>query len=186
MLHSVCYYTFGDCKCVIVPVSAQSLLIQETKIVYWGSDKVCICNTLLILFCFLCQGFQGKTGPPGPGGVVGPQVKEMCSWSSNLLRLLFFFWKKKKRWNKQQSRNSTAVQRDKPSWVCGECSKPHPSWSRCYFGMLFFFSLWKKQLMCFPVLILFKTVFYPQFLINHQPEIITQLRDTHISKNHKM
>lgn len=29
------------------------------------------------VFVILFQGFQGKTGPPGPGGVVGPQVRDM-------------------------------------------------------------------------------------------------------------
>lgn len=27
----------------------------------------------------ISQGFQGKTGPPGPGGVVGPQVHHLIS-----------------------------------------------------------------------------------------------------------
>ena len=33
----------------------------------WETQSKCV------LFVAL-QGFQGKTGPPGPGGVVGPQV----------------------------------------------------------------------------------------------------------------
>lgn len=33
-----------------------------------------------IAFMIILQGFQGKTGPPGPGGVVGPQVHHLISY----------------------------------------------------------------------------------------------------------
>ena len=38
-----------------------------------GFDFTRAHRTQCVLFVAL-QGFQGKTGPPGPGGVVGPQV----------------------------------------------------------------------------------------------------------------
>lgn len=40
----------------------------------FNNDLKCsqVCLTVV---CFILQGFQGKTGPPGPGGVVGPQVQ---------------------------------------------------------------------------------------------------------------
>lgn len=40
------------------------------------------CYLLTVLnkaLCLCFQGFQGKTGPPGPGGVVGPQVTKYKS-----------------------------------------------------------------------------------------------------------
>lgn len=40
---------------------------------YTYTDILCILYSQPHL-CFPPQGFQGKTGPPGPGGVVGPQV----------------------------------------------------------------------------------------------------------------